>query len=110
MDKCPVCSQVHTYERTWTGVDPPIKAALVSTHLTTCSKFLAMSPDARMAVVVDNCRLSGMCCLGPQCAPVPGWTYRQGSPVHRLRSKGRRVEAGTVNGSMQLVVPEGRIR
>ena len=23
MDKCPVCAQVHTYERTWTGVDPP---------------------------------------------------------------------------------------
>ena len=54
LDKCPVCGEVHTYERTWAGTNPPVKARLVSTHLTTCGKFLAMSPDAKMAAVVGN--------------------------------------------------------
>ena len=31
-----------------------MKASLISTHLTTCAKFLALSPDARMASVVEN--------------------------------------------------------
>ena len=54
LDKCPVCGEVHTYERTWPATSPPVKARLISTHLTTCGKFLAMSPDAKMAAVVGN--------------------------------------------------------
>ena len=51
LDKCPLCAAKHTYERTWTNVEPPVKAKMLSTHLTTCPKFLAMAPDARLAVV-----------------------------------------------------------
>ena len=54
LDKCPVCGEVHTYERTWTGTSPIVKARLVSTHLTTCPRFLTMAPDEKMAVVVSN--------------------------------------------------------
>ena len=54
IDKCPVCGLVHTYERTWTKLEPPVKAKLMSTHLTSCSKFLAMSADARLATVLGN--------------------------------------------------------
>ena len=54
LDKCPVCGEIHTYERTWTAASPPVKARLVSTHLTTCAKFLSMSPDEKMAVVMGN--------------------------------------------------------
>ena len=54
LDKCPICDQVHTYERTWAKLQPPVKARLVSTHLTTCSRFLALSPDEKMAAVLGN--------------------------------------------------------
>ena len=54
LNKCPVCGETHTYERTWAATTPLVKARLVSTHLTTCAKFLAMSPDEKMAVVVGN--------------------------------------------------------
>ena len=54
MDKCPVCSQVHIYERTWTMTQPPVKPSLVSTHLTTCDKFMALSPDSKLATVMEN--------------------------------------------------------
>ena len=39
LDKCPVCSEVHTYERTWPATNPPVKARLISTHLTTCANI-----------------------------------------------------------------------
>ena len=39
LDKCPVCGETHTYERTWTATNPVVKAKLVSTHLTTCSQI-----------------------------------------------------------------------
>ena len=54
LDKCPICSQSHTYERTWTTTQPPVKARLLSTHLTTCDKFLALSSDAKLAAVLSN--------------------------------------------------------
>ena len=61
LDKCPVCASKHTYEQTWTNVQPPIKAKLLSTHLTTCPKFVAMAPDAKLAVMLANAAC-------PQCA------------------------------------------
>ena len=48
LDKCPLCAAKHTYKRTWTNVEPPVKAKMLSTHLTTCPKFLALAPDARL--------------------------------------------------------------
>ena len=54
IDKCPVCGQVHTYERTWSKLQPPVKAKLLSTHLTSCSKFMALSADAKLAAVLGN--------------------------------------------------------
>ena len=61
LDKCPVCGGRHTYERTWTNVQPPGKAKLISTHLTTCPQFQAMKPDTRLAAVLANAGC-------PQCA------------------------------------------
>ena len=40
LDKCPVCSAQHSYERTWNEVQPPIKVKLVSTHLMSLSQVL----------------------------------------------------------------------
>ena len=54
LDKCPICSQPHHYERTWTSVQPPVKARLLSTHLTSCSRFLAMSSSEKLATVLGN--------------------------------------------------------
>ena len=54
LDKCPVCSQQHHYERTWTSAQPPVKAKLLSTHLTSCSRFLAMSSSEKLATVLGN--------------------------------------------------------
>ena len=54
IDKCPVCGQVHTYERTWSKLQPPVKAKLLSTHLTSCPEFLALSADAKLAAVLGN--------------------------------------------------------
>ena len=54
IDKCPVCGLVHTYERTWSKLQPPVKAKLMSTHLTSCSKFMALSADAKLAAVLGN--------------------------------------------------------
>ena len=54
LDKCPVCGTQHTYERTWAEVKPPVKVKLLSTHLTTCAKFLALPPEAKLAAVVGN--------------------------------------------------------
>ena len=54
LDKCPVCDQNHFYERTWTSIQPPVKAKLLSTHLTTCSRFLAMSSNEKLATVLGN--------------------------------------------------------
>ena len=54
LDKCPVCGRIHTYERTWSNVTPPVKAQLLSTHLTTCPQFSALSPEERLAAVLGN--------------------------------------------------------
>ena len=52
--KCPLCDMEHTYERVWPNTQPPVKARLISTHLTTCARFLAMPPDEKMAAVLGN--------------------------------------------------------
>ena len=54
LDKCPVCDQHHFYERTWANTQPLVKAKLLSTHLTTCSRFLAMSSSEKLATVMGN--------------------------------------------------------
>ena len=54
LDKCPICAQQHMYERTWSTAQPPVKAKLLSTHLTTCARFMAMDPEAKLAAVVGN--------------------------------------------------------
>ena len=54
LDKCPVCNQSHYYEKTWPNTQPPVKARLLSTFLTSCSAFLALSPDQKMAAVLGN--------------------------------------------------------
>ena len=71
LDKCPICDQVHTYERTWAKLQPPVKAKLVSTHLTTCSRFLALSPEEKMAAVLGNAGMYPVCGLGPFSAQIP---------------------------------------
>ena len=54
LDKCPICNQSHHYEKTWPNTQPPVKAKLLSTFLTSCSAFLALSPDQKMAAVLGN--------------------------------------------------------
>ena len=54
LDRCPVCDIQHTYERVWSHVQPPIKAKLLSTHLTTCAKFLALPTESKLAAVMGN--------------------------------------------------------
>ena len=54
IDKCPVCGQAHTYQRTWAKLQPPVTAKLLSTHLTSCPKFMALSADAKLAAVLGN--------------------------------------------------------
>ena len=54
LDKCPVCDQHHFYERTWTSAEPPVKAKLLSTHLTSCPRFLSFSSSEKLAAVLGN--------------------------------------------------------
>ena len=80
LDKCPVCGEIHTYKRTWTGTTPLVKARLVSTHLTTCARFLAMAPDEKMAVVMSNAA----------CLVCAGWDHSThkfpgGKPARELK-------------------------
>ena len=96
IDKCPVCGEIHTYERTWTAASPPVKARLVSTHLTTCAKFLNMSPDEKMAVVMGNAA----------CMVCAAWDhathkYPGGKPSRELKC------SQTVNGVV-CGAPHGR--
>ena len=44
LDKCPICKAQHEYEKTWPHVTPPMKTKLVSTLLTSCPQFVALSP------------------------------------------------------------------
>ena len=77
LDKCPVCSAQHSYERTWNEVQPPIKVKLVSTHLTSCPKFLALPAEAKLAAVVGNAA-----CL--QCA---AWDHSEHKYPGKRESK-----------------------
>ena len=77
MDKCLVCSAQHSYERTWNEVQPPVKVKLVSTHLTSCPKFLALPAEAKLAAVVGNAA-----CL--QCA---AWDHSEHKYPGRRESK-----------------------
>ena len=75
-----MCGEVHTYERTWPGTTPLVKARLVSTHLTTCARFLAMSSDEKMAVVMSNAA----------CMVCAGWDHSThkfpgGKPTRELK-------------------------
>ena len=54
LDKCPMCSQVHTYERTWSSTQPPVKAMMISTHFVSCPKFLLLSPDQKVAAILGH--------------------------------------------------------
>ena len=54
LDKCPICGQAHHYEKTWPDTQPPVKAQLLSTYLTSCTTFLALSPEEKMAAVLGN--------------------------------------------------------
>ena len=38
----------------WANTTPPVKAKLVSTHLTSCSVFLALTPEEKLAAVLGN--------------------------------------------------------
>ena len=54
MDKCPICKATHEYEKTWTALSPPVKTKMLSTLLTSCPKFLAMTPDQRTVSVTSH--------------------------------------------------------
>ena len=54
LEKCPVCNLTHHYEKTWANTQPPVKCKLISTYLTSCATFLALSPEEKMAAVVGN--------------------------------------------------------
>ena len=54
LDKCPVCGQGHHYEKEWPDTQPPVKTRLLSTYLTSCTAFLALSPEEKMAAVLGN--------------------------------------------------------
>ena len=71
LDKCPVCGQVHHYERTWTTSQPPVKANLISTHLTSCPKFVALNPSEKLAAVLGNAA----------CLVCAAWDH----PAHRFQ-------------------------
>ena len=49
--KCPVCKVSHLYEKVWTNVVPQYQTKMMSTHLMTCPKFVAMTGTQRLASV-----------------------------------------------------------
>ena len=99
MDKCPVCDGHHHYERTWT------------THLTMCTKFLALSPDEKLATVLGNAAClhctswdhtthkfqGGKLAKDPKCAVIVGGAACGGA-------HGRWFHKGSSAGSTHLVV------
>ena len=54
LDKCPICKASHEYEKTWATVSPPVKTKMLSTLLTSCPRFLAMTPDQRTVSVTSH--------------------------------------------------------
>ena len=51
MDKYPLCSKQHFYEKVWSSASPPVSVKMLSTHLTSCPTFVAMPPDQKTAAV-----------------------------------------------------------
>ena len=51
LDSCPLCKTRHFFEKTWAKVSPIKKTKMVSTHLSTCPKFMAMSGEDRAKAV-----------------------------------------------------------
>ena len=54
LDSCPLCKSRHYFEKTWAKVEPPKKTRMVSTHLSTCPKFMAMSGEDRTKTAVGQ--------------------------------------------------------
>ena len=111
LDKCPVCDQKHWYEKTWSTVSPPVKTQMLSTHLTTCPRFLALSGEEKMAAIIGNAACS-------QCA---SWDHSNhkppgGKPARELKcsvkidgtncgaAHGRWYHEGTGGGGAHSVV------
>ena len=82
LDRCPVCDQKHMYKRTWTTVSPPIKVQMLSTHLTTCPRFLALSGEEKMAAVIGNAACSQCASWDSQHPQVPRWQACPQLQVH----------------------------
>ena len=111
LDKCPVCASQHFYERTWGTAQPPVKARLLSTHLTSCAKFLGMSSDEKLATVLSNAGCltcgswdhsahrfqGGKTAREPKCSVLVGGTACGGA-------HGRWFHEGGGNGSAHSVV------
>ena len=51
LDKCPLCSAHHTYDKVWTSATPAVSAKMTSTHLLSCPKFVAMSGEKKAETV-----------------------------------------------------------
>ena len=71
LDKCPVCGQAHHYEKTWPDTQPPVKAQLLSTYLTSCTAFLAPVAGGKDGGSPWERRLHPLCLLGPSAPQVP---------------------------------------
>ena len=51
LDTCLICKERHYYEKTWPKVTPPLKSRMISTHLSTCPKFGALSSEDKLRKV-----------------------------------------------------------
>ena len=68
-DKCPLCQAQHTFEKTWSSVTPATKTKMLSTFLSSCPKFQALSPDQKRST----------CVAQAACLVCTGWDH----PRHR---------------------------
>ena len=66
LDKCPLCKSQHHFEKTWAQVVPTKKTRMISTHLSSCQRFVAMTPADQVKTVVDQ----------GACAHCSAWDHR----------------------------------
>ena len=101
LDRCPVCDGQHTYEKSWTHVQPPVKIKLLSMHLTSCAKFLALPAESKLAAVMGNAA-----CL--QCAAWDHAVHKYpGGKTGKDPKCNVIVDGGACGGKHGKVVPRG---
>ena len=54
LESCPICKEKHFFEKTWARVSPAKVTKMLSTHLTSCPKFLGMSGPQRAVAVTSH--------------------------------------------------------